>query len=188
MLQLGEDTSGLRRALVTEPMSVADHCAYVASLQCKFNHTIRCVDTAAQGQCMTNALGIRGRYPVLSNELEYPGVKVSPFVRWLCKGNRLTECNDVPRNALALYFDNNSWMHAGTTIDGMRIRSKWGAFATFDHEIHEVQADYGNIVRIFSLPAVEETARLVCDFLCIRDKRKDEKSIAEYYAYCGLQR
>ena len=166
MLQLDPDTTGLRPRLVIENQSIGDHCGIVAALQVGFHHTIRCIDQAAEGTCVIYALGLRDQFPCLCAELEFPGTKqVAKFVKWLLDEERLTETDDAPQGALVLYFDGETWTHAGVALGMQRIRSKWGNYAVFDHALREVPADYGNVVGFYSMPDIAHAAELLFQFV-----------------------
>jgi hypothetical protein len=69
-------------------------------------------------------------------------------------------------NALALYFDQDLWKHAGIVNGRDRITSKWGTYAVFDHRLSEVPGNYGNDIRFFELLSPSDAARLLFEFAC----------------------
>jgi hypothetical protein len=194
MLQLEEDTTGLRKRLKTKA-DIEDHCAFVAALQPKLHHTIRCIDQPTEGTCVTYAFSLLDQYRPLWIELEsitFLNTKSSDaparnFIRWLLDKRRLTEIYDnAPPNVLAMYFSGEKWTHAGVTLEGHRIRSKWGNHAVFEHGLCEVPAIYGKTIRFYVLPDIEGAATLLFQFLCWRQKANHPIEISRLRSICGL--
>lgn len=69
----------------------------------------------------------------------------------------------TPR-ALALYFSDKIWRHAGFAISVDRITSKWGTFPVYDHHLWEAPISYGNDLRFFKRPAPEEALSWFLDY------------------------
>ncbi len=162
----GKDTE-LRARLVIEGETVSGHCDRIRALKAEFSHTIRCIARPADGTCVTHAFGLLEEFRLLVAELESLGVKPgSAFITWLLEEGRLVEIDGVRPNALALYFEEGSWKHAGVVSGEDRIVSKWGTYGVFDHRLSQVPGNYGNEVRFFDLPNLAAAADLFFEFAC----------------------
>src|SRR5207248_4248399 len=113
-VSLSGDNAELRSALVIEGETPSGHCERVRSLRLEFSHTIRCVDRNSEGTCVTYALGLLEHHHHLVQELESLGTKAGRrFVEWLIAEGRLAEISTAKAGALALYFNEGAWKHAG---------------------------------------------------------------------------
>jgi hypothetical protein len=107
------------------------------------------------------------------------------FVTWLLEEERLVEIDRARANALALYFEEDPWKHAGVVSGKDRIVSKWGTYAVFDHRTSEVPGNYGNYVRFFERPDPAVAARLFFEFAC-RELDLTQKEIDRLCQVTGL--
>jgi hypothetical protein len=169
MIRLSHGSIELRKGLVIEGQTISAHCDIVMALNKNFRHAIRCVDRPAEGTCLTYALGLLDQFRPLCAELQAYHIKPGrEFVQWLLDNRHLGELRSVRPGALALHFDGRKWMHAGITLGTQRIRSKWGTYAAFEHELSEVPANYGDVVRIYRLPSCLDAANLFFQFGCLQ--------------------
>jgi hypothetical protein len=163
---VGKDTE-LRSALLIEGETPPGHCERVRKLKAKFSHTIKCVDRIEEGTCVTHALGLLDQHRRLVHELEGLDVRAGlDFIEWLLDESRMAELDKPKAGALALYFNEGSWKHAGVMRSKARLRSKWGTYFAFDHRLPEVPSDYGDEVHFFELPSSDDAARRLFEFAC----------------------
>lgn len=91
----------------------------------------------------------------------------SQFVTYLLQKNILKELDKKYDGCLILYFDENTPKHAGIVnlTDPPFIESKWGSFQVlFFHEVWDVPIHYGNIIKYYALPDLEEIERYFIEY------------------------
>ena len=109
--------------------------------------------------CYAFALGLGGLADyhalVASNRRASPIID-SIFVMALIANRDLREiapADPATIGDLAVYFRENRVTHCGVVMsDQRRIRSKWGTNVVHEHEIDEVPASYGDMIRFFAVP------------------------------------
>ncbi len=122
-------------------------------------HTIiYCDEQPGDGVCLPYALGLLGQPAYEDIAMSAIGVTGSfvgtDFANWLADG-RLTEIDRQCEGALVFYFKDDLWAHAGKIVQHGRVRSKWGQFPVYEHEIWEVPCRYGDAVRFFEMPPLD---------------------------------
>ena len=158
----------LRKRLVIEKETVSAHCDKVAALKQEFSHSIRCLDRPQNGTCVTYALGLLNGFFRLCRELQDSGVKPGrAFIEWLLEEGKLRELGSPQVGALMLYFDGETWRHAGVVVGPERVVSKWGEYAVFEHGFAEVPANYGNELKFYEMPEPNEAGGLFFEFGCL---------------------
>lgn len=162
----------LRERLVLEGLSGAfAHRQKIEALEAEFSHSIRyiCQHENGDGTCLTFALGLLDHCfnlcDVLQQERIYPAAE---FISWLLDSQKLREITSSQVDSLALYFDEETWTHAGVVQRADRIISKWGTYGVYEHHLSEVPTNYGLLVRFFLMPSPDEICQKFFEYGCVK--------------------
>jgi hypothetical protein len=143
----------LRTALDFPPGTLqGEHAGMVRALHAAHPHSIVAVPEPAVLTCVPYALGFGENrlYQAIAMEFDPDIFAGRDFVEWLLDG-RLHEVNAPKPDLLTLYFSGSVWQHIGLMISPTRVRSKWGTFPVYDHELWQVPASYGDELRFYEL-------------------------------------
>lgn len=155
-----------RLETITKNENIDAHPDAIDSLKSEFSHTIRLIergDPAKPRNCYEYAFGINRELAHWIGSQRLRDLFVGPkFVtERLLPLLSPIEQSELQDGDLVLYFDGDSPTHAGT-MKGTRVVSKWGKGHTYEHDIDEVPASYGNTRRHYSkMPDSEATRRFV---------------------------
>lgn len=166
----------LRRALdlhiptdLSDETRAHEHRCGIEAVGHALAHTIAFVEFPAQvSSCAPYALHLCGQraYRYIASRFDvFAGLD---FMDWLAQG-RLRELKRRARGALALYFEVDTWKHAGVFMGAERVKSKWGQFNIYDHGTWEVPGSYGDRVKFFAMPAWEHALQLFLEYARDRD-------------------
>ncbi len=118
-------------------------------------HTIAFRESRFDGSCMTYALGLDSidAYRRVALAFEPPVFAGKDFAHWLI--DEVEQSEGPTPGCLVFYFEGETWRHVGTLddVEGLRVVSKWGEMAVYEHGLDEVPAGYGDKVRFFHKPA-----------------------------------
>jgi len=154
----------LRVALdVPEGTLIGDHYRAIISRTQGMTHTVKFVTGPQPGTCIAFALGLSNNPVYQTIALDFDGEVFAGrrFVEWMMR-NRLKGVEPATVGSLVLYFLGIDWRHIGTADILDRVVSQWGTFPVYEHGFFEVPQGYGDTVRFFDKPALEQS---FADFL-----------------------
>lgn len=156
-----------RLQTITEVMDLALHGPLLAELTAEIPHTVLLVqpaDPENDFNCVMYALDLVGWVDPPTSALGRYFASTA-FLRSLIEGGELQELQECAVDVLAVYLRGAEIRHIGRVCANGRIRSKWGAGHTYEHELWEVPSTYGDVIRYYASIESEASQALLEEYL-----------------------
>jgi hypothetical protein len=128
------------------------HRERVEELRSEYGFSIRYIDDGetARSDCMQYALNIPNNLVAIA--AIFPCI-LDRFSMTLPQVLAEIPAREVNKRHIVLYLENGRTKHLGRVVQGTRVVSKWGRNPTYEHDLCEVPASYGDEFEFFEQPA-----------------------------------
>ncbi len=164
MIERTIKTTPLRAALdVPKDTLIGCHSRLIKEQTQAYSHNIKLVCYPTRGTCVAYAFELADNpiYEAIREDFDREVFAGKRFVEWMMN-NRLKEIDQPAVGSLVLYLLGSDWKHVGVVTGSERVISQWGTYPIYEHDLDEVPASYGELVRFFEKPSPEQA---LSDFL-----------------------
>lgn len=141
---------------MTEHLPVGEHPAGIEALRADTDHTITIVESEhpiERYTCGVYSFHLVENSTYLSVATTGLGGTFAgaEFIQFVLRSHLLVELEPEAATIgdLVMYFNRTEFKHVGRVAQDQRIQSKWGMGFLYNHEVWEVPAGYGDVVRYF---------------------------------------
>lgn len=161
------NNKALRKALdAPDGFPASRHREYIDRVRLVHPHTVVYREARDQSTCVLYALDLSrdAAYRAIATNFAGRVFADRAFMEWWLAHGHPVELDEPTKGCMVMYFREGIWQHVGISSDYGRVLSQWGTFHVYDHGVCELPARYGDEVRYFRMPALDDLMELFLQF------------------------